>query len=120
MKGRLIEQSIVKGDAANALAGREFLPLLHWRRGAGIGGPCFILATRFMGSSFVLRACIGTMNRFEKLRRSAMSIAPNAPWSLPCSVGAACSFDGSWKEEQSSSEGRRPAVSERGLAVSKL
>jgi len=26
-----------------------------------------------------------------------MSIAANAPWSFSSSVGAACSFDGSWK-----------------------
>ncbi len=51
---------------------------------------------RFMESLFVLRTCIVTMNRFEKLRRSAMSIAAADPDPLPSSVGAACWFVGSW------------------------
>ena len=37
---------------------------------------------RFMESLVLLRTCIGTLNRFAKLRRSAMSIAANAPWFL--------------------------------------
>jgi len=56
-----------------------------------------MLVRRFMESLFVLRACIVTMNRFEKLRRSAMSIAAADPDPLPSSVGAACLFVGSWR-----------------------
>ena len=45
----------------------NLLPLpIRWREGWGEG---------FMESLLPLRACIGTMNRVEKLRRSAMSIA---------------------------------------------
>jgi hypothetical protein len=49
-----------------------------------------------MESLVSLRAFIGTMNPFEKLRRSAMSIVANAFDPSTSSVGAACGFDGSW------------------------
>jgi hypothetical protein len=39
-------------------------------------------ARRFMESLLLLRTSTGTLNRFEKLRRSAMSIAANVPRSL--------------------------------------
>jgi uncharacterized lipoprotein YmbA len=39
-------------------------------------------ACRFMESLRLLRTCTVTMNRLEKLRRSAMSIVANAPWSF--------------------------------------
>src|SRR5437899_4483826 len=44
-----------------------------------------------------LSIAANSMNLLEKLRRSAMSIAANAPWSSPSSVGASCSFDGTWR-----------------------
>jgi hypothetical protein len=68
------------------------LPSLRAYPGLEAGGPRTLKglrqmyatgSRRFMESLLLLRACIGTMNQFEKLRRSAMSIAANAPWSFP-------------------------------------
>jgi hypothetical protein len=76
---RLMESFNVRGTCTVTMNRRGLLPLLDWGEEADVS-LCPLGSWR---ASLRFRACNGTMNWFQKLRRSAMSIAANAPWSFP-------------------------------------